>query len=61
LSDDISHVPSADVESETESDISQQVVQIECQIAIGKFLEIINFEEFIKTYTEVLTNESEVS
>ncbi|XP_067948297.1 guanine nucleotide exchange factor DBS-like isoform X2 [Watersipora subatra] len=71
LSDELEHPLREEVRSEdsvsissdrksSESSISSQLKRIDFQLTIGKFLEILNFDEFMKTYKSALSENSKV-
>ena len=49
------------LEIDDTSSLNEQLKQIDCQLAIGKFLDILNFDSFMLTYSTALNEDSTVS
>lgn len=60
MADDVSSLADITEEGTDKDTLEQNLKQIECQVAIGKFLEVLNFDKFLGNYKVALNETSQV-
>lgn len=49
-----------DTDQTDTNSLTEKLKHIECQLAVGKFLEIVDFDKFFETYRVALNESSQV-